>query len=125
MKALDRARGFSETFKKLAEAEAATAGKCTILIEVKPPESGSSPYKSALEYLFEKEARLVFCSNAGVINQLFDAIQAADGKYDGVIFAGYDDGTKTREWMSSVNISIIYRPAGFQEVWQNLRSYTC
>ncbi len=96
----DRAKGFAETFRKLAEADPETAGKCSTLIEVKLPDSGNA-YKAALEYLFEKESELIFCTSGGVINQLFDAVQAADGKYDGVKFAGYDDGAKAREWMNS------------------------
>ncbi len=32
-------------------------------------------------------------------NQLFDAVQAADEKYDGVKFAAYDDNQKAVEWM--------------------------
>ena len=69
-----------------------------MLTEIKTPDA-SHAYKAALEYLFEKEAALVFCTSGGVINQLFDAIQAADGKYDGVKFAGCDTGEKAREWM--------------------------
>lgn len=79
----DRAKGFAETFAKLADADAETVGKCSVLIEVKPPDA-SNAYKTALEYLFEKEAALIFCTSGGVINQLFDAIQTAYGKYDGV-----------------------------------------
>ncbi len=94
----DRAKGFADTFSKLAEANAETAGKCNVLIEVKPPDSGTA-YKSALEYLFEKDARLIYCTSGGVTNQLFDAVQAADGKYDGVKFAAYDDNQKAVEWM--------------------------
>ena len=78
--------------------DAETAGKCSVLTEIKTPDA-SNAYKAALEYLFEKEAALVFCTSGGVINQLFDAIQAADRKYDGVKFAGYDTGEKAREWM--------------------------
>ncbi len=43
----DRAKGFAESFTKLAEANPETAGKCSTLIEVKPSDSGNA-YKAAL-----------------------------------------------------------------------------
>lgn len=95
-----RANGFAETFEKLAEADPETAGKCRILIEAKPSEVNNA-YKEALEFLYEKGAVLVFSSNQTSINQCFDAVQSAGGKYDGVSFVGYDDGDKIRTWMNS------------------------
>ena len=98
--ASDRASGFAETFEKLAEEDTKTAGKCKIVTEIKPSDADNA-YKDALEYLYEKGARLIFCSNLTAINQCSDAVQAADGKYDGVKFAGYDDGTKVRQWLNA------------------------
>lgn len=97
--AAHRAKGFAETFEELAEADPQTAGKCRILIEAKPSEVNNA-YKEALEYLYEKDADLVFGTNQVVVNQCFDAVASAGGKYDGVSFVGYDDGEKVREWMN-------------------------
>jgi len=96
----DRANGFAVTFQKLADSDPETAGKCDILIEVKPSEANNA-YKTALEFLFEKDAKLIFGTSLIVTNQCSDAVQAAGGKYDGVKFAGYDDGEKVREWLSA------------------------
>lgn len=96
----ERARGFSDTIKRLAEEDPATKGKCKVLIEVKPSEANNA-YKDALEYLFEKDVRLVFATNIYAIHQCADAVQSSGGKYDGVCFLGYDDGDKIREWMNS------------------------
>ena len=98
--ASDRAEGFSETFSALAEDDPETAGKCNVIIEMKTTDADNA-YKDALEYLYEKGAKLVFCSNLTAINQCSDAVQAAEGKYDGVAFAGYDDGKKVQQWLNS------------------------
>lgn len=94
----ERAKGFADAFMKLAEADPETAGKCRMQTEVKPT-AADNAYKDALEYLFEKNVRLIFGTSGGVINQCYDAVHAADGKYDGLKFAGYDDETKAREWI--------------------------
>jgi len=98
--AVKRATGFADRFMELAEADPETAGKCRVLIEVKPS-SANNAYKDALEYLFEKGADLVYCSNLMIVNQCSDAVQAAGGKYDGVVFSGYDAGEKAYEWIKS------------------------
>ena len=38
-------------------------------------------------------------SNEGVVKQVYDAIGAAGEKYDGIVFCGFDAGTKQIEWM--------------------------
>ena len=98
--ASERAEGFSETFSALAEEDPETAGKCNVIIEMKTTDADNA-YKDALEYLFEKDASLIFCTNLTAINQCSDAVQAAEGKYDGVAFAGYDDGKKVQQWLNS------------------------
>ena len=98
--ASERAEGFSETFSSLAEDDPETAGKCTVIIEMKTTDADNA-YKDALEYLYEKDAKLIFCTNLTAVNQCSDAVQAAEGKYDGVAFAGYDDGKKVQQWLNS------------------------
>lgn len=97
---IDRAGGFEAKFKELADADATTKGKYTIQKEVKPGDANNA-YKDALEALFEKDAKAIFMSNEGVVKQVYDAISAADGKYDAVKFCGFDAGTKQIQWMKA------------------------
>ncbi len=99
---IDRAGGFEEKFKELADADATTKGKYTIAKEVKPGDANNA-YKDALEALFEKGAKAIFMSNEGVVKQVYDATTAAGGKYDAVKFCGFDAGTKQIEWMKATS----------------------
>ncbi|GEM_PF-235449 len=96
----DRGNGFKDTLYKLVESNADTKGKCEIIIEIKPSEANNA-YKEALEYLFEKDARMIFCTNLTAATQCADAVQSTDGKYDGVKFAAFDTGEKIYEWLKS------------------------
>lgn len=95
---IDRAGGFIDKFKELADADATTKGKYVIEKEVKPGDADNA-YKTALEALYEKGAAAVFMCNEGVVKQVYDAITASGGKYDKVKFCGFDAGTKQIEWM--------------------------
>lgn len=95
---IDRANGFINKFKELADADSTTQGKYVIEHEVKPGDADNA-YKAALEALYEKGAQAIFMSNEGVVKQVYDAIAAAGTKYDNIKFSGYDAGTKQIEWM--------------------------
>lgn len=95
---VDRSKGFVEKFNALADADASTKGKCTIVQEVKPGDADNA-YKAALEAVFEKGANAIFMTNEGVVKQVYDAIGAAGTKYDAIKFCGYDAGSKQIEWM--------------------------
>ena len=96
----DRAKGFEDKFKALADADATTKGKYTIAKEVKPGDADNA-YKTALEALYEKSADAIFMTNEGVVKQVYDAIGAAGTKYDAIKFCGYDAGSKQIEWMKA------------------------
>ena len=97
---IDRAKGFMDEFKVLADADAATKGKYVIEHEVKPGDADNA-YKAALEALYEKGANAIFMTNEGVVKQVYDAIAAAGAKYDAIKFCGYDAGSKQIEWMKA------------------------
>lgn len=97
---IDRADGFINKFKELADADETTKGKYTIEKEVKPGDADNA-YKAALEALYEKGAKAIFMSNEGVVKQVYDAIGAAGTKYDAIKFCGFDAGTKQIEWMKA------------------------
>lgn len=95
---IDRAKGFVDTFKKLAEEDESTKGKVEIKKEVKPGDADNA-YKTALEALYEEGANSIYMSNEGVVKQVYDAIGAAGSKYDKITFCGYDAGSKQIEWI--------------------------
>lgn len=97
---VDRAAGFEEKFKELADADETTKGKYTIVKEVKDgPGTNNDNYKIALEALQQKGIKALFMTNEGVVKQVYDATKAAEGKYDDIIFSGFDAGTKQLTWI--------------------------
>ncbi len=99
---IDRANGFIDKFKALADADETTKGKYEIAHEVKPGDADNA-YKTALEALYEKKASAIFMSNEGVVKQVYDAIGAAGKKYDNIKFCGFDAGTKQIQWMKATS----------------------
>lgn len=99
---VDRAGGFTDKFKALADADATTKGKYTIETEVKDGDANNA-YVTALEALYEKGAKAVFMCNEGVVKQVSDAIAAAGGKYDKLVFCGFDAGTKQIQWIKATS----------------------
>ena len=97
---IDRAKGFEDRFKELADADETTKGKYTIEKEVKPGDADNA-YRTALEALYEKGAKAIFMSNEGVVKQVYDAIGSAGTKYDSIKFCGYDAGSKQIEWVKA------------------------
>ncbi len=95
---IDRAAGFEEKFKALADADETTKGKYKIEKEVKPGDANQA-YVAALEALHQKGIKALFMTNEGVVKQVYDATKAAEGKYDSIIFCGFDAGTKQLTWM--------------------------
>ena len=95
---VDRAGGFIDKFKALADADSTTKGKYTIEHEIKPDDTNQA-YKAALEALYEKKAKAIFMCNEGVVKQVYDAVTTAGNKYDAIKFCGFDAGTKQIDWM--------------------------
>ncbi len=99
---IDRAGGFMDKFKELADADSTTKGKYTIQLEVKPDDTNQA-YKAALEALTEKGAKAIFMCNEGVVKQVYDAVTTAGDKYDAIKFCGFDAGTKQIQWMRATS----------------------
>ena len=96
-----RADGFEAKFKELADKDETTKGKYTIVKEVKPgPGTNNDNYKIALEALEVKGIKALFMTNEGVVKQVYDANAAASGKYNNIVFTGFDAGTKQLTWMN-------------------------
>jgi len=101
-----RTSGFVDRFEELAESDPETAGKVTVITEIKPSQENNA-YKQALEFLYEKDVDLVFMGSEFVVNQVADAVKASGGKYDGLKFVGFDAGEKQIEWMKEENSQLI------------------
>jgi len=97
---VDRAKGFIDEFKKLADADETTKGKYEIAHEIKDGDANQA-YVQALEALYEKGAKAIFMCNEGVVKQVYDATAAAAGKYDAIKFCGFDAGTKQINWIKA------------------------
>ena len=95
---IDRAGGFEEKFKELADKDETTKGKYKIEKEVRDGDKNQA-YVTALEALDTKGVKALFMTNEGVVKQVYDASKAAAGKYDDIIFSGFDAGTKQLTWM--------------------------
>ena len=95
---IDRAAGFEEKFKALADADETTKGKYKIEKEIKQGDADQS-YVKALEALYEKGIKALFMTNEGVVKQVYDAVKGAEGKYDNILFTGFDAGTKQLTWI--------------------------
>ncbi len=95
---IDRAAGFEEKFKALADADATTKGKYKIEKEIKQGDANQA-YVAALEALYEKGIEALFMTNEGVVKQVYDATKSAEGKYDNIVFSGFDAGTKQLNWI--------------------------
>ncbi len=99
---IDRAGGFIDKFKALADADSSTKNKYKIEKEVKPGDADNA-YRTALEALYEKGADAIFMSNEGVVKQVYDAIGSSGDKYDRIVFCGFDAGSKQIEWMKKTS----------------------
>ena len=97
---IDRAKGFTDRFIELADADETTKGKYKIEKEIKDGDSNNA-YVDALNALVEKKVSAVFMSNEGVVKQVSDAIAANAGKYDSIKFCGFDAGTKQIQWIKT------------------------
>ena len=97
---IDRAGGFIDRFTELADSDDSTKGRYRIEKEIKPGDADNA-YKTALEALYEKGISALFMTNEGVVKQVYDAINASGGKYDGIKFCGFDAGSKQIEWMKA------------------------
>ena len=97
---VDRAKGFIDKFKELADADSTTAGKYEIAHEIKDGDANQA-YVQALDALYEKGAKAIFMCNEGVVKQVYDA--TASGKYDAIKFCGFDAGTKQINWIKATS----------------------
>ena len=91
---IDRAAGFEEKIKALAEADGITL---EINKQVKANNAGE--YKLGLTALNEWGAQSIFMTNEGVVNEVFPEISDNAAEYKDILFCGFDAGTNQYNWM--------------------------
>lgn len=67
-------------------------------MQVKPDASNNN-YKSALEYLYQKETDAAFMTAEPVISQIYDAIKSGLNQFNDIVFVGFDAGDRQIDWI--------------------------
>lgn len=93
-----RAQGFLERFRELAEEDPETAGKYELRLH-KCVSGKNGTYVRAMNVLKEQRVRAMFLTSQDVVEQIYDEVCAHPGKYDYLVFAGFDGGRKQISWM--------------------------
>lgn len=91
---IDRAAGFEEKIKELAQKDNITLN---IQKEVKTNNPGE--YKLGLTALKEWGAQSIFMTNEGVVNEVFPEVSDNAANYKDILFCGFDAGTNQYTWM--------------------------
>ncbi len=90
---IDRAGGFVDKIKELAQKDGVTL---EIRTEVKTNNPGE--YKLGLSALKEWGAQSIFMTNEGVVNEVAPEVKN-DSSYNNILFCGFDAGTNQYDWM--------------------------
>lgn len=96
----NRTQGFLERFRELADADPETAGKYELKLH-KCVSGKDKTYVRAMDSLAEHRARAIFLTNQDAVEQIYDEIIVQPGKYDYLVFVGFDAGHKQISWMRS------------------------
>ena len=96
----NRAQGFLERFRELADEDPETVGKYNLVLHKCVSEKNNT-YVRALNSLMEQRVRAVFLTNQDTVEQIYDEICVHPGKYDYLVFTGFDAGLKQIHWMRS------------------------
>lgn len=91
---IDRAGGFNDKILELAKAD---GFELEMNIQVKANNAGE--YKAGLTALKEWGAQAIFCTNEGVINEIFPEISDSADTYKDILFCGFDAGTNQYNWI--------------------------
>ncbi len=91
---IDRAGGFKAKMEELAKAD-----NITMEINVQVKANNAGEYKLGLTALKEWGAQAIFCTNEGVINEIFPEISDNAAAYKDILFCGFDAGTNQYNWI--------------------------
>ena len=91
---IDRAEGFVEEIKKLAEADS-----ITLEVQVEKKQNEPGQYKLGLTSLKSWGAQAIFMTNEGVVNEVFPEVKDNAADYKDILFCGFDAGTNQYDWI--------------------------
>lgn len=95
---IDRAQGFADKFKALADADETTKGKYEV--QIKELENKKGAYKEDLASIASsKKPDGVFMCNEGVVNEVYEEVSANKSTYESIKFCGFDAGTNQADWV--------------------------
>lgn len=92
---VNRANGFIEKFKELADADKELKGKYSLKYEV------SDDYTKAFEMLYKQGVKAVFMTEENIGGEIADYVFADKEKFKDLVFCGFDSGTKQIQWLKS------------------------
>ena len=96
----NRTLGFLDRFRELADGDSETAGKYELKVH-KCISGKNGTYVQAMNVLKQQRVRAILLTNQDAVEQIYDEICAHPGKYDYLVFAGFDGGRKQINWMRS------------------------
>ena len=91
---IDRAGGFEEKIKALAEADG-----ITLALQTEKKTNNAGDYKLGLTALKEWGAQSIFMTNEGVVNEVYPEVKDNADTYKDILFCGFDAGTNQYNWM--------------------------
>lgn len=90
-----KAKGFTEKFSELADADNAVKDKYKI-----EKESGNK-YAENFNELIEDNAKAIFITHSDISDKISDTVFADSQKYKDVVFCGFESGAKQIKWLDS------------------------
>lgn len=93
---IDRAGGFEEKFKALAQADG-----ITVDINHQTKTNNDGEYKAAVQALQVAGVEAIFMSNEGVVNEVSAEVADNKAKYENILFCGFDCGTNQYNWIKN------------------------
>ncbi len=92
-----KAKGFTEKFSELADADNALKDKYRI-----ENESGNK-YGENFDELIKDNAKAIFMTHSDIADKVSDRVFADSSKYKDVVFCGFESGAKQIKWLGSEN----------------------
>ena len=93
---IDRANGFDDKIKELAEADGLTAKLET---QIQQADNSAGAYVQCLTTLQTWGAQAIFMCNEGVVKDCYAAVTGTPDLYKDLLFCGFDAGTAQQEWI--------------------------
>lgn len=91
----EKAKGFTEKFTELADADESIKEKYKIETE------SETDYNEALNNLTEEKAKAIFITHPEIADKISDIVSSDKEKYKDITFCGFDSGAKQLKWLES------------------------